>query len=509
MNELPGDESRSFWLQHRTIVAYAVSLLALAEIVDLTIVSVAIPHIMGSLNANLSEVSLTMTSYIVAAAVCIPLTGLVTRKFGMKKVILVSAVIFGISSILCGMATSLNEMIFFRLVQGVGGAFLPSIAQSYISRNFTQQEQPKIMAFYSLCVVMGPIIGPIFGGVLAEDLNWRWCFYVNIPICLAGFVLIWVYMKNEVEEKVSIDYLSFAFMALGVGCLEYFIDEGNTNNWFDSMEMIVVLTIAVILIGFFIWRGLLGKSVIKFSIFKNTNFVLCCITLFLFMLMASASLAYFPTMLQQSFGYPVDTAGYITAPRGMVAFIAAPITVKLMGKFDPRRIMFVGLLVFAVGCFMLSSYAPIVSQEYIILSMMIQGFGMMSFFIPIMQIVFINVPESLQSEVSGVFNFFRNMASSVGTSISSTIVSHQMQVTYHDMGSHVSNYDRGYQWWSQNFGHLPEQAKVAVAQLQVMSQGSLVSYLDSFFAFACGLVLISWLPFLLKKPDAGSKVHLD
>ena len=390
-SEFPTPQSNiNFWLEPRTLVAYAVSLLALAEIIDLTIVAVAIPHIMGSLSANLSEVSLTMTSYIVAAAVCIPLTGLVTRKFGMKHVVLASAVIFGISSVLCGMSTSLNEMIFFRLVQGVGGAFLPSIAQSYISRSFTPQEQPKMMTVFSLCVVMGPIIGPVFGGALAENLDWRWCFYVNVPICIAGFLLIWRYMNNDKHDDVKIDYLSFAFMALGVGCLEYFIDEGNTNNWFDSMEMVIVLTIAIVLLIFFVWRGLLGKSVINFKIFKNANFVLCCLSMFLFMLMASASLAYFPTMLQQSFGYPVDTAGYITAPRGLIAFIIAPIVAKLIGKVDARRVMFAGLLTFGIGCFMLSSYAPMVSQSYIICSMLIQGAGMMAFFIPIMQIVFID-----------------------------------------------------------------------------------------------------------------------
>ena len=195
--------STNFWLERRTIVAYAVSLLALAEIIDLTIVSVAVPHIMGSLNANLSEVSLTMTSYIVAAAVCIPLTGLVTRKFGTKRVILASAVIFMISSILCGISSSLTEMVIFRLMQGVGGAFLPSIAQSYISRNFTQEEQPKIMTAYSLCVVMGPVLGPILGGILSESLSWRWIFYINVPICIAGFILIWKNMKQEVEENVK------------------------------------------------------------------------------------------------------------------------------------------------------------------------------------------------------------------------------------------------------------------------------------------------------------------
>lgn len=510
-SEFPTPQSNiNFWLEPRTLVAYAVSLLALAEIIDLTIVAVAIPHIMGSLSANLSEVSLTMTSYIVAAAVCIPLTGLVTRKFGMKHVVLASAVIFGISSVLCGMSTSLNEMIFFRLVQGVGGAFLPSIAQSYISRSFTPEEQPKMMTVFSLCVVMGPIIGPVFGGALAENLDWRWCFYVNVPICIAGFLLIWRYMNNDKHDDVKIDYLSFAFMALGVGCLEYFIDEGNTNNWFDSMEMVIVLTIAVVLLIFFVWRGLLGKSVINFKIFKNANFVLCCLSMFMFMLMASASLAYFPTMLQQSFGYPVDTAGYITAPRGLIAFIIAPIVAKLIGKVDARRVMFIGLLTFGIGCFMLSSYAPMVSQSYIICSMLIQGAGMMAFFIPIMQIVFIDVPQSLHSDISGVFNFFRNIASSVGTSLSSTIVSHQMQVTYHDMGAHVSPYERGYLWWSQSLASgIPEQSKIMLAQAQVMGQGALVSYLDSFFAFGCGMLLILWLPFLLKRPAAGAPVHMD
>ncbi len=509
MNEFAGDESRSFWLQHRTIVAYAVSLLALAEIVDLTIVSVAIPNIMGSLNANLSEVSLTMTSYIVAAAVCIPLTGLVTRKFGMKNVVLVSALIFGISSVLCGMSTSLNEMIMFRLMQGVGGAFLPSIAQSYISKNFTQQEQPKIMTFYSLCVVLGPIIGPIFGGVLSENLNWRWCFYVNVPICIAGFVLILMYMKQEILEKVNIDYISFAFMALGVGCLEYFIDEGNTNNWFDSMEMIIVLVIALVLIGFFIWRGLLGKSVVNFKIFKNFNFVLCCATLFLYMLMASGTLTYFPTLLQQSYGYPVDTAGIISAPRGMAAFVTAIFVAKLMGKIDPRKIMCFGILSFATGCYMLSSYGPAVSESYIIVSLLIQGVGMMSFFVPLMQIVFIDVPKEMNGDVSGLFNFFRNFSTSIGTSVASTIVSHQMQVTYHDMGAHISPYDRGFQVWSQHLPGVSEQGKVMVAQLQVMSQGSLVSYLDSFYIFALGIIFICWLPFLMKRPKVGAPVHLD
>lgn len=499
---------KNFWLEPRTLAAYAVSLLALAEIVDLTIVAVAIPNIMGSLSANISEVSLTMTSYIVAAAVCIPLTGLVTRKFGTRNVVLLSSILFGASSVLCGISTSLPEMVAFRLLQGIGGAFLPSIAQSYISQHFTQQEQPKIMTVYSLCVVMGPIIGPIFGGALTEHLNWRWCFYVNVPICIAGFILVWAFMEKKAPDtSVKIDYISFLFMALGVALLEYFIDEGNTDNWFDSFKMVIILIFALILLGFFIWRGLLGKSVIKLEIFKNANFVLSCITMLAFILMVSASMAYFPTMLQQSFGYPVDTAGYITAPRGIVAFIAAPIVAKLSSKIDPRKIMFCGLLLFAYSSFILSRFAPGIEKSNILVVALVQGIGMMAFFIPIMQIVFIGVPEHLHGEVSGVFNFFRNIGSSIGTSLASTLISRQMQVTWHDMGNNISPYARGYAWWSQNLPATTEQAKVGVAQFSVMSQGSLLSYLDSFYIFGVLMLAIIWLPFVLKRPVTGGNTH--
>lgn len=497
-------EHKNFWTEPRTIVAYAVSLLALAEIVDLTIVAVAIPNIMGSLGANLSEVSLTMTSYIVAAAVCIPLTGLVTNKFGMKKITLISSTVFGVASVLCGLSTSLTQMVIFRLIQGVGGAFLPSVAQSYISQNFTQQEQPKIMMVYSLCVVMGPVIGPIFGGALAENLSWRWVFYVNVPICIAGFTLVLIYMKQEVLSKVKIDYLSFAFMALGVACLEYFIDEGNTNNWFDSMEMVIIITIAVVLILFFIWRGLLGKSVIDFRIFKYKNLMLSCAMIFLFFLMVTASMAYFPTMLQQTYGYPVDTAGYVTAPRGIAAFLSAPVLMWLMQKTDARKIIFWGLLIFAGSCFMLAAYGPVVGMGLVVITVAIQGVGMMSVFVPTMQMVFIDVPEELHNDAAGIFNFFRNIASSIGTSLSATIVSHQMQTSWHDLASHVNPYARGYQWWQQSVPSAPEQIQVAMAQFKIMQQSSLISYLDSFYIFGFLLLAIIWLPFFLKKPPAGA-----
>ncbi len=492
----------NFWLQPRTIVAYAVSLLALAEIVDLTIVAVAIPQMMGSLGATIDSIAMVTTAYIVAAAIFIMLSGLVIRKYGMKRIIMASGIIFLVSSILCGQSDSLPEMIFFRIIQGIGGAFLPAVAQSYIAKNFVGQEQTKIMIVFSLVVVMGPVIGPVLGGLLVANLNWRWIFYVNVPICFVGLALISIYMKSDAIKKINIDYISFAFMAIGIGLLEYFIDEGNSNGWFNSIEMIIILTTSLILISFFIWRGLWGSTVINFNIFKNANFVFSCLMMFVFMLFATASFAYFPTMMQNIFNYPVDTAGYITAPRGLAAVVTALFIPKISNILGEKLVVVLGIFSFSIGCFMLSSYGPSVSMGYVITSMIFQGFGMMAFFVPMMQICFLGISNEENTDASGVFNFFRNFGASVGTSVAATTISHQIQVNYNDLGQHISPYAHGYQLWIQNLQGVSETMQVAIAQLLVHQQSAFLSYLDTFYLCAIGMLFIIWTPFILKThPD--------
>ena len=494
----------NFWFTPKAIVVYAVSLLALAEIVDLTIVSVAIPQIMGSLGTDLNSVAIVTTSYVVAAAIFIPLSGIVTRKYGMKRVILLSALLFTISSILCGIATSLTEMVIFRTMQGIGGAFLPSLAQSYIAKSFSGREAQKMMTLFGLIVVMGPVLGPVLGGALTENLSWRWVFYVNIPICVPGFLLILFFMENELKEDIEIDHISFIFMALGIGCLEYFIDEGKINHWFESIKMLIILAMSIISLSFFVWRWYLGKSVANLNLFKNLNFTLSCFAMLIFMAAVTGALAYFPTMLQQVYFYPVDTAGYITVPRGLAAVLASPFIPLLANKIGTKLTMFLGILGFSISCFMLASYAPKVSQSYIIITMLVQGVSMMAFFLPIVQICFIGFTEKESSDVSGVFNFFRNFGCSIGTSIAATVVSHQIQVNYHDMGSHISPYSNGFAWWSQHLFNVPEQLQVAIAQAQMLLQGLIISYLDSFYFFGIVLVFMLWIPFTLKQPDNAS-----
>ncbi len=497
---------KNFWLQKRTILALALSMLALTEIIDLTIVSVALNDLMGSLGANINEISLTLTSYIVAAAIFIPLTGFVTAKYGVRKVALVSAILFGGSSILCGLSTTVPEMVVFRLIQGIGGAFLPSLAQSYIITHFENEDRGKMMMIYSLCIVLGPIIGPVMGGAITEYSSWRWIFYVNVPICVLAFAVIYFLMEKDETSSIKADYISFFFMLVGVGCLEYFLDEGNQKNWFESPELIIIITTAIIFLGFFIWRGLIGKSIVNFKLFRYKNFVLSCFAVFVFMMVVVGTFAFFPNLLQQGYGYSVDVAGYVTAPRGVAAFMSAPIIMRLSRIIDPRKVMVLGLLIFAMATYLLTGFSPVHNTTLIIVVAVLQGVGMMGFFINIMLGMYHNLPHEYNSDASGVFNFFRNIGNSFGTAIASTIITRQQQISWNDLGEHVTRYKIGFMHLAQSHQLFN---KSVITGLLVQQQAFFIANLDVFVYSLFGILLIIWVPFVLDKANITDNIILE
>ncbi|MFN7094465.1 MAG: MFS transporter, partial [Burkholderiales bacterium] len=338
---------------------------------------------------------------------------------------------------------------------------------------------------------------PILGGSIAEHMSWRWVFYVNVPICLLGFLIIQALMEERPTIPIKADYISFSFMAIGVGCLEYFIDEGNAKNWFQSKTLVMFFATAILFLGFFIWRGLLGKSVINFQLFKFRNYVCSCLAVFILMILMISSLTFFPTLLQQGYGFPVDTAGYITAPRGLASFIAAPIFIRLGRKFDPRALMLVGLAIFACATYSLTCFATIHSTEQIVITGMLQGAGMMGIFVNLMQLTYTKMPAEFNSDAAGVFNFFRNIGSSVGTSIASTIIARQQQVSWHDLGEHVSHHFTNYQAFASK---LPSNSMLAIAALQVQQQAFFIANLDVFYFAMLGVGLLVWIPFFLDPP---------
>lgn len=497
------EPSTGFWSQRRTLTAIALSMLALVEIVDLTIVSIVMPQIMGGLGVNINTVAMVTTSYVVAAAIFIPLSGLVIQRYGMKQVVLTSTITFGVFSMLCGMASTFTQMIIFRFMQGVGGAFLPAVAQSYIASRFKGKENARMMGLFSMVVVMGPIIGPVAGGFIAENLSWRWIFYVNLPLCIIAYVAIMWLMEPTKGERIKIDYISFIFMAIGIGCLEYFVDEGNRNNWFQSFEIIIIFAISMVFIGFFIWRGMTTSSVINFRLFKNLNFVISCALMFCAMVFITGTMAFFPTMLQRIYAFPVDLAGYITAPRGLAALIAAPLITKLMQVIYPRNILLSGLMIFASSCFLLAKFSIHFNFILIIVLMIIQGIGMMAIILPLMQFVFIGIADSENSDASGIFNFFRNFGVSVGTSLASTVIAHMQQIHYHDLTRHITPYSDGLRLWQEALHNVPMKQQMAIINSEIMEQSGLLSFLNAYYLFGVGLIVLLIMPFLLNKLRPG------
>ena len=500
---------KGFWLEPRSIVAIAVCLLALAEIVDLTIVAVAIPHIMGALGCNIQEVSLVTTSYIVAAAVFIMTTGFVSSRLGSKKTILLSTLVFGVSSVLCGFASSLNEMVLFRLIQGVGGAFLPSMAQGYIVGNFDEEEQPKMMSIMTLTVVLGPIIGPLAGGYLVNAYSWRCIFFVNVPICLVAFLIVFFWMKETVTTKVNFDSISFAFMAIGFGSLEYFIDEGNNLNWFNSHLMVICLCVGLVFITFFVWRGILGRSVVSFELFKNSNFVISCAIVFLFMVAVTTGMAFYATFLQQGYNFPVDIAGYITAPRGVCAVFGGILGSILCSKFDKRIILISGLLLFSGGCWIETHFGTNWSLSTQLLTCAVVGLSMSMTFTPLLQVAFTGVTEALSNDASGVFNFFRNIGNSVGTSIASTVLSRNEQISWNDLSTHITPFNNAVQQMQNGLLQgMSIQKQVTILSQQVQAQAFLIANINLFYLGGIMALSLCLLPMFLAKPPKGIiKVH--
>ena len=495
---------RSIWLEPKVIVCYALSLLALAEMIDLTIVTIAVPQIMSSLNTNLDSIAMVATSYIIAAAIFTPLTGIAVKKIGTRKVVLIASSVFGITSVLCGLAETLPEMIVFRLLQGAGGAFLPSIAQGYIEKTFhgTRLEKPMLTVFACI-LVLGPILGNILGGALTAELNWRFIFFINVPVCVVGFILVLLFMERTQPKTVNFDYSSLFLMALGLGTLEFFIDQGNRYNWFDSMTMVIIFSISMVSILSFIVRGVLGSSVVNFKLFnaQHINFMFNTFGVFCISILITTGMAYFPTMLQQIYNYPVDTAAYITAPRGVAVLLSAPIVLLLSNSIGLRETMLIGIVSFAYGCIMLAHSGPIPNIDQLVLSTVLQGFGLMAIFIPLLQLCNVGVSQDEREDASGVFNFFRIFGVSIGNSLAATLLSHQLNVSHQDLAANISPYANGYGWWAQNLLGTTDEIKVVAANMLVTHQSALISYLDVFYWTGSILLWLCWIPFLLKKPN--------
>jgi len=472
-------------------------LVAILEVLDSTIVNVALPNMMPSLGANQDEITWVLTSYVVAAAMMLPLTGFLSHRIGTKNLLLVDIAGFLISSFACGTATSLNLMVFYRLFQGGFGAALIPLSQSILRESFPLEEQGKAMAIWGLGIMAAPIFGPTIGGYIVAHATWRWIFYLNAPICFLGLIMTIIVIPSSETKKNNIDYVGILLMFMGIGCLQIMLDQGNSNNWFQSDYILLLAITSFTSMAIFIIRSATHATpVITLSIFKNRNFTLCTILLALYCGCLFGFVTLEPIMLENLFHYTPMIAGTTMIAIGVSSGVAMGLSSVLINKINIKIILITSMLTTAIGAFYFSSLSLSASEHNFIIGNAIFGFGLGFFMVPLTTYSLATLPSKHITEAAGLFAYGRMLGTSIGVSLLSTLVARETQINWLGLGEHVNAFNNNLRIWLYQ-QHLTMQSPQAIAKLQttLAAQASMIAFIDAFFLI--GILLLIFMPLVL------------
>jgi MFS transporter, DHA2 family, multidrug resistance protein len=494
----------------RWIIAVTVMLVTVMEILDMTIVNVSLPNMMGQLGANSDQITWVLTSYIVSSAIIMPLTGFFVSRLGRKRYMIIMVAGFLFSSMLCGLSQNLTEIVIFRVLQGVFGASLVPMSQYTLQDTFPKEQIGIAMAIWGIGVMLAPAFGPTIGGYITNHLGWRWVFYINAPVCLIAMVMIMRFISETPRNKSkSNDWVGMALMAIGVASLQIFLDRGNTNGWFQSQSIQVLFATCLICLITFIIRGLRKKdNIINLQLFKNRNFSIATGLLTVFTMSIIALLSVQPLMLEHLMGYTAQLAGLAMMPRGIAAALGMIIVAKTINRIDGRWLVTAGIGLTAYGTYLMAHLSQSASFYVIGWEGAIQGVGMGLFFVPVSGFSLSEFRDNNAAEAAGLFSFGRSIGSSIGISLISTIITQETQINWNRLGGHLTSTSHATQQWiNTQSQHLPHAQVMSQLASTLDSQASMVAFMDAFwFAF---LLLIAMLPFvwMLKKAsismDAG------
>ncbi|MES1201979.1 MAG: MDR family MFS transporter [Pseudomonadota bacterium] len=386
---------------------------------DQTIANVALPHMAGSVSASQDQIAWVLTSYIVAGAICTPITGWLANRLGRKRLLISAVVGFVAASALCGAAQNLPEIVLFRVLQGMFGAPLIPMSQALVLDIFTSKERALAMSFWGVGVMVAPIVGPVLGGWLTESLSWRWVFYINIPVgalCLLGIISF--VPDTERDPNRRLDIVGFALLSIGIAALQLVFDRGQSQDWFSSPEIIAEAAIAFIAL----WWSLVhaftsAKPFLPLSVFTNRNFATAANLGVLVGVTVLSVTALIPSMLQTLYGYPVLEAGLLSAPRGFGSIVSMLLVGRLIGRIDTRALLVFGMSVFAVSFYQLSKFTLDTSSNEIVLNGIIQGFGLGFVFMPLNTMAFATLSPATRGDATSFFTLMRNLGGSAGISI--------------------------------------------------------------------------------------------
>ena len=507
------------------LVAVVVSMAAFMEVLDTSIANVALPYIAGGLAASNDQSTWVLTSYLAANAVVLPISGWLAVRFGRKRFFILCMLLFTVSSVLCGSAPSLGVLILFRALQGMGGGGLQPMAQAILADTFPPQKRGLAFALYGITAVMAPTIGPVLGGWITFSYSWRWIFYINLPVgLLAAFLALRMvedppYIRERSNAGVRLDYIGLGFLAIGIGALQIVLDKGQEDDWFGSRFILTLsVTAAVCLISLVIWELFHRDPIMDLRLFKIFNFAAANLMMFTLGVVYFSSLVLVPQLLQTLMGYTSESSGLVLSASGIVLLMGMPVVGQLSSKVPAKYMIAFGWLAIAISMFYSTKRIDLdISFSVAMWLRVAQVVGLPFLFVPISLAMYVGLPAAKSNDAAGMINFMRNIGSSVGTSMVTTLLARRAQFHQSRFVSHVTSYDPAFQSQISGLARQLVHSGASAADAQTQAQGLIyqslgaqaqtVAYLDAFMVLAVAASIMFLFAFIMRKndPSAGGE----
>ena len=489
---------------NRGAITVSIMLATFMQGVDTTIANVALPHMQGSFSAAQDQIAWVITSYIVAAAIMTPLTGWLAGRLGIKYVFFFSVAGFTLASALCGVATSLAQMVIYRLLQGICGAALVPLSQSVLLQINPPQRHAKAMSVWGMGVILGPIIGPALGGWLTDQYNWRWVFFINVPFGLLAAAGILIFIRDTRRaHRESFDFFGFATLSLAIGALQMFLDRGELKDWFGSTEIWVEATIAGLAFYLFVVHTATAtdRSFLNRDLLKDANCAVGTILMFLVAIPLFGTMVLLPTMLQDLLNYPVLTTGFVLVPRGLGTMAAMFVVARLIGRVDTRLLILAGLTLTAVALWQMTGFSLYMGMGPVISTGVLQGFGLGLVFTPLSIVTFSTLPRQILTQGTAIFSLTRNIGSSVGIAIVEALLVENTQIVHSRLVEQLrpDNPLARVPHMAAPFS-LTDPSGLGALNMEATRQAAMVAYIDDFKLMMMIIIITLPLLLLLRRP---------
>jgi MFS transporter, DHA2 family, multidrug resistance protein len=503
--------AHSPWLISLTVITAT-----FMEVLDTSVANVALPHIAGNLAASVDESTWVLTSYLVSNAIVLPLSGWLSDVFGRKRFFMICVALFIFSSLMCGLAPSLEALVFFRVLQGAGGGALQPTAQAILVETFSARQRGMAMAIYGMGVVVAPIVGPTLGGWITDNYTWRWVFFINVPVGLFSLFLTgWLvsdppYLIPKGFRGIKIDYLGLGLLSVGLGCLQLVLDKGQRDDWFQSHLILALFIISVVSLAALIyWELRHTNPVLDLRLFRERNYLISTITMFTLGFVLYGSIALLPIFLQTLMGYTAMLAGLVLSPGGLVTLIVLPIVGRLLGRFEPRWIVLIGVVFVTMSLFQMAQFDLEIDFYTAAKARVVQGLGLSFLFVPINVMAFYFIPKEKTNYATGMINLARNVGGACGIAFVTTMLARSAQFYQNVLVGHITPLNERYReavagaaafLGSQGSGvQLAQQQAQKLIYFQVQRQANLLAFLDAFRWLAYAFLLLVPLMFMMKR----------